>query len=513
MTPYEPYSPYPGQPRDPQDPRFGHSAPQGGATPPRPQPPVPGPGNYPADRPYPTHPYPQPQTQPQPQPPTPSGPYPIPGQSTGSGPQPPQNQQKPKKPIDWNNLIGRTLTTMLVAFLTMYFSWLYAPKVRNQMTWWPTNTPTPVTPSPTPIATATITPLATNTATPIPTNTPEPLSEYWIADGNEIDPPVPDSPAGVIELHVDTSAEVNPELDSGKWTSSKQIVADLGKALYQEEWFATYSPGWIRWFTDRPLREGLYQLYIMDTVFSSGGTLDYTIQLGDQVLPPLAGASTVHYMTSQYDPVQTVDTWRSLGLYYLPPNNSILTVTTSWEERDEYTIVSMDRLLIVPREVNNIGILNALPATERRYVRDDMAGETIGRDYVLKQRSDSAWDGTYQLVLNPKERVKFTLPGIEPWPIGNYKIYAYMPTTKGGITANFTLTVDRKAIPSDAGTESVAVTAPTNLPGQWVKVGSWTTDKYYERPRKIGLELVIDAESVGEFPIDAIAYYYTPFEE
>ena len=79
-------------------------------------------------------------------------------------------------------------------------------------------------------------------------------------------------------------------------------MADLGKALYQEEWYATYSAGWIRWFMDRPLRAGLYELYMMDTVFSSGGTLSFTVQLGDQPLTPLAGSSDVVYMTSQYDP-------------------------------------------------------------------------------------------------------------------------------------------------------------------------------------------------------------------
>lgn len=433
----------------------------------------------------------------------------------GSSPQAPAPAQpsRPRRSIDWYNLIGRTITSMLAAFLAVYFGWLYAPAIRNQMVWWPTNTPTPVTPSPTAAATATITPLATNTVTPIPTNTPEPLSTWWIADGGEIDPAVPDSPDGVIELHVDSSAEINPPLDSELWTGSKQIAADLGKALYQEEWYATYSAGWIRWFMDRPLRAGLYELYMMDTVFSSGGTLSFTVQLGDQPLTPLAGSSDVVYMTSQYDPVQAYDTWRSLGLYYIQPSDSVLTVTTSWEERDEYTIVSMDRLLIVPRRSADIAMLNALPSGSTRYVRDDLAGDTIGKDYAMRERSDDAWDGSFQRVLNPKEKVKFTLPGVEPWPIGTYRLYAWMPATKGGITGNYSLTVDRQLIASDAGTETVSVTAPANLPAQWVEIGSWTTDKYYERPRKIGLTLEIDAGAVGEFPIDAIGFVYTPFSE
>ena len=218
-------------------------------------------------------------------------------------------------------------------------------------------------------------------------------------------------------------------------------------------------------------------------------------------------------MTSQYDPVQAYDTWRSLGLYYIQPSDSVLTVTTSWEERDEYTIVSMDRLLIVPRKSADIAMLNALPSGSTRYVRDDLAGDTIGKDYAMRERSDDAWDGSFQRVLNPKEKVKFTLPGVEPWPIGTYRLYAWMPTTKGGITGNYSLTVDRQLIASDAGTETVSVTAPANLPAQWVEIGSWTTDKYYERPRKIGLTLEIDAGAVGEFPIDAIGFVYTPFSE
>ena len=80
---------------------------------------------------------------------------------------------------------------------------------------------------------------------------------------------------------------------------------------------------------------------------------------------------------------------------------------------------------------------------------------------------------------------------VEPWPIGTYRLYAWMPATKGGITGNYSLTVDRQLIASDAGTETVSVTAPANLPVQWVEIGSWTTDKYYERPRKIGLTLEI----------------------
>ncbi len=430
------------------------------------------------------------------------------GESAYRPPKPPKEQKPPR---DWGELFGRGFTILLVFFVLGYLGWLYAPRVRNAMTFWPTATPHPVTPSPTPVSSATITPLASNTPTPAPTATPGPLSAFWEADGNAVEPSVPDAPDGVIVLHVDQSAEVNPALDSNVWTSSEKIAADLGKTTYQENWFATYSSGWVRWFMDQPLREGLYEIYTMDTMYSSGGELDFSVILGDQNLTPLSGTQHIDYMTSQYDPIQGADTWRSIGMYFIGPSNDVLTVTTSWKDRDQYTIVALDRLLIVPRRITNLNLLNQLPQNTVRFVVDNRRMQIGGSDFILPQSAEPAWDDSYDLIINPKEKVTITLPAVEPWPIGNYKVYAWMPKTRGGITASAQLFADNALLNTDAGEESASITSPENEPGMWVEIGSWTTDRYYERPRKFKFLIAIAAVSTGEFPVDALAFIHTPF--
>ena len=68
--------------------------------------------------------------------------------------------------------------------------------------------------------------------------------------------------------------------------------------------FATMNNGSIRYFMDQSLKEGLYEIYVMDTYYSSGGNLDFLVQIGSQPLTPMTGSSTVNFMTSQYDPRQ-----------------------------------------------------------------------------------------------------------------------------------------------------------------------------------------------------------------
>lgn len=431
--------------------------------------------------------------------------------------QPPQQPPKepPKKKArnhkDWGEIFSRIFVAILVCFILVYMGWLYAPRIRNSMEFWPTNTPTPITPTPTRAFTPTVTPLASNTPTLEPTATPGPLSAYWIANGLDIDPVVPDAPDGVVVLSVDKSAEVNPVLSDVLWTSSDKIAADLGKSTYDENWYATYTSGWIRWFMDRPLREGLYEIYTMDTVYSSGGTLDFTVKLGEQILTPLTGSQQVVFMTSQYEPQQSADVWRSLGMYYINPSLDILTVTTSWEDRDEYTIVSVDRLLIVPRRVTDLSLLNSLAASGTKYIADDLQAEILGGDYLITQKEQSSWDDTYQLVMNPKMDVTVTFNLKEPWPIGNYQLFAWMPASKGGITATVKLYADNSVLASDSGEETVNVTSPASQSGSWVSIGSWTTDRYYERSRKFKLTFEIPADAAGEFPIDAVAFVHNGF--
>ena len=424
--------------------------------------------------------------------------------------------KKPKKnkkvsSLPFSEILSRIFVGALVFFVVIYMGWLFAPKIRNSMTFWPTNTPTPVTPSPTVPATPTVTPLATNTPTASPTPTPGPISTYWIANGNELDPPVPNAPEGVVILSAKNSAEIDPPFDSIYWTSSSQIVQDLGRlnSLYDTEWFATVNSGHLRYYMDQPLKEGLYEIYVMDTFYSSGGNLDFLVQIGGQTLSPLTSSSTVSFMTSQYDPRQNYDTWRSLGIYYVLPSRDVLNVSTSWGFRDQYSYVAADRIMIVPRKITDLALLNQLPAYGTRYVMDDTQADIKAGNSQFRETISTSWDDSYQLIVNPKQKSTIEYSSLEPWPIGQYSIYIYFPESKGGLDAEIQVHADNDLLGTVSGQQVVQMHIPTG--GNWVLIGQYNTDRYYERPRKFKVTITIPEGQQGEYPVDAIAFIQQPF--
>ena len=489
----------------------GYSGGNGGRTYPQGQPNYgpqgPGPRGVPVPQRtnYPPAPFPQPTPQYTPQP-----------EPKGTEPKPPEKPAPKKEPkkgpsLPVSELFSRIFVGMLTLFVVVYMGWLYAPKIRNSMTFWPTHTPTPVTPTPTIPATMTVTPLATNTPTPMPTATPGPISTYWIANGKELDPPVPNAPEGVVILSAKNSAEVDPPLDSIYWTSSSQIVQDLGRlnSLYDSEWFATVNNGSIRYFMDQSLKEGLYEIYVMDTFYSSGGTLDFLVKIGEQTLAPLTGRQTVDFMTSQFDPRQSMDTWRSLGIYYIMPSRDVLTVSTSWMLRDEYTYVAADRIMIVPRKITDLNLLNQLSGTGTKYIMDDTQADILAGNSVFKESTSTSWDDSYQLIINPKGKSTIEYKSQEPWPIGTYSLYFYIPESKGGLDAEIQVKTDNTVLETSNGSETVHMHIPTG--GSWVYAGEYVTDRYYERPVKFTVTITIPDGQSGEYPVDAIALIHQPF--
>lgn len=441
------------------------------------------------------------------------GPQQFPQQSENTQQTENKKNQSAKKQsgIGFSELLSRIFVGLLTVFVLSYMGWLYAPKIRNSMTFWPTNTPTPITPSPTVPATATVTPLATNTPLPTATPTPGPISAYWIANGNTLDPVVPNAPEGLVILSAKNSADVDPALDSIYWTSSSQIVQDLGNlnSLYDSEWFATMNNGAIRFYMDQSLKEGLYEIYVMDTYYSSGGTLDYMVKIGEQQLSPLTGSQTVNFMSSQYEPRQSMDTWRSIGIYYIMSSRDVLTVSTSWGFRDEYTYVAADRIMIVPRKITDLALLNSLPANGTRYIMDDTEASIIAGNSLFKESSSTSWDDSYQLIINPKSKCTIEYSSKEPWPIGSYSIYFYIPESKGGLDADIQVYADNSVLNTIVGSSTVGMHIPTG--GSWVLVGQYNTDRYYERPVKFKVNITIPEGQSGEYPIDAIAFIHQPF--
>ena len=428
-----------------------------------------------------------------------------------------EQTEKPRKKartgLPYSELFSRIFVGALVFFVVVYMGWLFAPRIRNSMTFWPTNTPTPLPPTPTTEATMTVTPLATNTPTAAPTATPGPISTYWIANGSELDPEVPNAPEGLVILTAKNSAEVDPPLDSIYWTSSSQIVQDLGNmnSLYDSEWFATMNNGSIRYFMDQSLKEGLYEIYVMDTFYSSGGNLDFLVQLGGQTLTPLTSSQSVSFMTSQFDPRQNMDTWRSLGIYYIMPSRDVLTVSTIWGLRDQYTYVAADRIMIVPRKMTDLSLLNALPGTGTKYIMDDTQATISAGNSRFKEFISTSWDDSYQLIINPKSECTVEYSSKEPWPIGAYSIYLYLPESKGGLDADIQVHTDNTLLETVGGESTVRMHIPTG--GNWVLVGQYNTDRYYERPVKFKVNITIPENQTGEYPVDAIAFIHQPFTE
>lgn len=434
-----------------------------------------------------------------------------------AAPQQPQQEipaEKPKEKVDFGETLSRIFVGTLTTFIIVYMGWLFAPSIRNSLTFWPTNTPTPVTPTPTLPATATVTPLATNTPTPAPTATPGPISTYWVQDGNTLDPAVPNAPEGLVILSAINSAEVEPAFDSIYWTSSKEIISDLGmmNTLYDSEWFATLNNGSVRFFMDQSLNEGLYEIYVMDTYYSSGGSLDYVVKLGDQSLQPLTGTQTVSFMTSQYEPRQSMDTWRSLGIYYVMQSRDILTVSTQWGMRDQYSYVAADRVMIVPRKMTDLSLLNKLPSTGTKYIMDQTQATFSNTGTSMFTESSSiAWDDSYQLIVNPKDDITIEYSNKEPLPIGKYALYMYFPESKGGLDVKASFYTDGTQHYSDNDEEEIMIHVPTG--GNWSLIGNFTTDRFYERPVKIKVKFTVAGEQQGEFPVNAIALIHTPFAD
>ena len=248
----------------------------------------------------------------------------------------------------------------------------------------------------------------------------------------------------------------------------------------------------------------------MDTYYSSGGNLEFLVQVGSQPLTPMTGSSTVNFMTSQYDPRQNYDTWRSLGIYYIPQSRDVLNVSTSWGFRDEYSYVAADRIMIVPRKITDLGLLNSLPAsTGTRYIMDDTQASISAGNSQFKETVSTAWDDSYQLLINPKQKSTIEYSSLEPWPIGSYSIYLYIPESKGGLDAEIQVKTDNTILETAAGSQAVQMHIPTG--GSWVLIGQYNTDRYYERPVKFKVTITIPEGQQGEYPVDAIAFVREPF--
>jgi hypothetical protein len=404
----------------------------------------------------------------------------------------------PRRTINW-----KIFAWPLILVGLLLVGWLNYPSLLNLITPTPTWTPQPtITPAVRPTRTPTISP--SPTLEPTPTNTPLPVSAYYLTDGWQLAPPIRGVEAGLIVLDEATSATVEPGFDSPFWVSSEQIAQESG-FLISEPYYATFGYGAITWETDVAIAPGMYELFVMDTLYSSAGPLDFQIHLGGSELFPIIGSRQVEFLSARGEPPQRTDRWRSLGIYQLDRLDK-LSVSTAWERRDERTLVAVDRVVIVPLAISTASLLSVLPRDREIVIVDNLAADIESAQILYKEVGELSWGDQYQYVINPSTDVRVMYSATELLLPGRYQIAAWIPPLHADLEVVYTMMVNGNEFPNDAGDLAVALNQSAYADGQWVELGTWTTPRIYEKPLQLSLRMEIKSGSVGEAAFDAIAF-------
>ena len=409
-------------------------------------------------------------------------------------------------------ILVKVLLALLVAICIFYVLMMIFYPVNEVILSFgpPTITPTVTetivyeTPTPRPTYTATI------TLTPTVTNTPFPSSKYEVKDTSEIRPDVPLSAESVYIID-NLDAIVNPPFDNFQWTSSDTIGADIGRE-FSEQYYATFGAGSIEWSMDKPLPPGLYEVFILDTLYSSGGFLNYQVKLDDQELQPMVGRTLLQYITTQSEPPQYQDQWSSIGVFDIQ-QLGLLSIGTEWSNRDELSIVAVDRMMIVRQPDFIRTMLQNLPLTEGTiYMIDDEDASFSSDQYWKYWEDEQTWGGQYQVMSEPplEATVTWTIPSLLPH--GKFEAYAWIPKSNatipvtyelqaGGLLINTTDELLRTEFPDGQG---------ANQPGQWIKLGEWVVPEHFGNYVRISIVLTIPDSQSGEAVIDTVAIIQKP---
>jgi len=410
-------------------------------------------------------------------------------------------------------LIQEIITGILIGAIVILLGvagWLYFPVFRNFLG--AVNAPTQVVSTKTPRPPRT--PTITATATTIPTSTPIPLptSIYQVLDPGMVDPPIPGVAISAIVLNEDKAAQVDPQFNNYQWYSSATIAQQIGKEI-PELFYATIGPGSVTWSVDTALEVGIYEIYILDTLYSSAGTLAFTVALGGNPIYPVLGQSTVTYLTTQGKPQQTGDIWRSIGVYVVDHPEKIA-VSTKWGQRDMSTIVAIDRVLIARMPISTWALIDQLPKDRLRYVMDDLSAkiETTEKsvEMWLTGTEQQAWGDKFQFLVNPTINYKLIYEWPDPLPTGQWEILAWLPKMNGNGEASYRLLVDGNELQPSNGTSPVLINQGSRQKSEWVSLGVWTVPEVYGQSVMLTLEMAIKGGTPGEMAADAIAFVKSP---
>lgn len=386
---------------------------------------------------------------------------------------------------------------VIIAAISVLSIWMYYPNINQMIVG--TETPTPLPPTQT--QTATELPTATTTSTPLPTptNTPMPSSAFLAVDPQSISPPLSGLGTNIIVLNEDTSGFSEPDFNHPQWYSSEQISQQLG-VIIPEPYFATIGPGSATWSMDVPLSPGLYEIFVLDTIYSSAGSLDFQVSLGDTALTPLLGVAHVEYATISGNPPQIWDIWHSIGLYALDFID-ILAISTRWEAREMATIVAIDRVLIAQLPDSIQTYYDQLPANSPKYVVDNTTARFETNELSFTRNDLPAWGDEFQMIVNPTSDVDVFWEIPEAVAAGQYDVWVWAPRMEGNAEILY------KVLVNGIETQGALVVDTGNMPSnQWVSLGTWNAPSLDGRPIRLALQMKIFGGTLGEIAIDAAAF-------
>lgn len=399
----------------------------------------------------------------------------------------------------------RLIAWIFTAIVTLAFiAWLYYPAIYHFTRPAPSATPALPTPTLWPTRTSTVMP----TATLRPTTTPTSMaasSAFFVPDLSSIDPALPGETGSGFILDESNAVTANPGFDNPIWTNSATISTQLGFEIL-EPFYATLGAASVTWSMDENLSPGLYEIYVMDTVFSSGGSLSFKVMNNGTDIFPYLGTQVVNYQSLRGTPQQVQDVWHSIGMYNLE-QEGIISVSTSWDVRDEYTIVAVDRVLIIPRPAVTYSIMSKLPLGKQITLLDDPNAVIENAGTVISLEDKPAWNGKAEVIINPDDTLRVTWSTQDPIPIGRYAVWVWIPEVNGDAQAKYRLMVNEDQLTAVEGTDPGPIVHGSRQGGAWMPVGEWEIGPFYSPSARLSLVMeTVSGSTTGELAVDAVAF-------
>lgn len=419
-----------------------------------------------------------------------------------------ENKLEENKPVEASSLRRtRWMAWLITAIITLAFIlWLYYPAIYHYTR--PQPSATPVLPTPTlwPTRTLTVEP----TATLRPTTTPTSMaasSAYFVTDLSLIDPALPSETGSGFILDESNAVVAEPGFDSPIWTNSATISTQLGFEIL-EPFYATLGAARVTWSMDEALPSGLYEIFVMDTVFSSGGSLSFSVKNDGIDIFPYLGTQVVNYQSLRGTPQQQQDVWHSIGMYNLE-QAGVVSVSTSWDVRDEYTIVAVDRVMIIPRPAATYSIMSKLPLGKKITILDDPNAVIENAQTVIPLDNKIAWNNMAEVIINPDDTLRVTWSMQDPIPIGRYAVWVWIPEVNGNAQAKYRLIANEDLLTVIDGTDPGPIVHGSRQGGAWLPVGEWEIGPFYTPSARLSLVMeTVSGSTTGELAVDAVAFIY-----